>query len=259
MADTKSANPSEADNPLPQEIDQITVLTEKMIHRVKNPLATIQLRMGLLAEEIEKNQQQVPQERILKKILDIQQEAKRLQTLLDDFLCLTGSQHLELTNADFNEEVQRILRLCKPDADEKNIKISDMITPNLPTVRLNRDAFHQALINLLRNAIQAMKEAGGKLLVRTRDLSKSVALDVIDYGTGMDPKTITRIFEPFYSTKKEGSGLGLPIVQQIVRGHGGQMIIHSEIGIGTQFTIMLPIVARIPDFPPPSVVIVPKN
>ncbi len=169
MADTKSANPSEADNPLPQEIDQITVLTEKMIHRVKNPLATIQLRMGLLAEEIEKNQQQVPQERILKKILDVQQEAKRLQTLLDDFLCLTGSQHLELTNADFNEEVQRILRLFKPEADEKNIKISEMITPNLPTVRLNRDAFHQALINLLRNAIQAMKEAGGKLLVRTRE------------------------------------------------------------------------------------------
>ena len=259
MSKDRSVNRFETEETLRHQLDGITRLAEGLVHRVKNSLSTIQMRMGLLTEELEKESEPLSQKRILKKILTVQQESKHLQQILDDFLCLTDTQHLELTNADINKEVERTLRLFKPEADEKHVEIHTLITSDLPTVRLNRDAFHQAVINILRNAIQAMKEDGGKLVVRTRDLSKYVALDVIDYGSGMDAKTISRIFEPFYSTKKDGSGLGLPIVQQIIFGHGGHIAISSELGSQTQFTITLPIPTRIPDFPPPSVVILPKD
>lgn len=259
MSKDRSVNRSETEESLRRQLDEITRLAEGLVHRVKNSLSTIQMRMGLLTEEIEKDSEPIFQNRILKKIHTVQRDSKHLQQLLDDFLCLTETQHLELTNADINEEIERTLRLFKPEADEKHVEIHKLITSNLPTVRLNRDAFHQAVINILRNAIQAMKEDGGRLVVRTRDLSKWVALDVIDYGSGMNSKTLSRIFEPFYSTKKDGSGLGLPIVRQIIFGHGGHIAISSEVGSRTQFTVTLPIATQIPDFPPPSVVILPKD
>ncbi len=259
MSKKRSANPSETEESLRRQLDEITRLAGGLAHEVNNPLSTIRMNMGLLAEDLEKIPESVPVKRALRRVATVQQETKRLERLLKNFLHLTRPQHLELTKADINEEIRNILRFFKPEADEKHIEISECLTPNLPLVRLNSDAFHQAVINLLRNAIQAMKEDGGKLIVQTRDLGEKVAIDVIDNGCGISPKTIERIFDPYYSTKKDGSGLGLPIVNQIIIAHGGGIAISSEVGFGTQFTITLPVPTQIPEMPPPSVVILPKD
>ena len=110
---------------------------------------------------------------------------------------------------------------------------------------LDREAFHGALLNLLLNAEQAMPD-GGQLVVRTYGTPDGVALDLIDTGCGMDEDTQNRVFETFYSTKRGGSGLGLPTVKRIIEGHGGRVRLQSAPGRGTQITVYLPVLPRLP-------------
>jgi signal transduction histidine kinase len=124
------------------------------------------------------------------------------------------------------------------------------LDPDLPSVVLDREMFQAALLNLVINAQQAMPE-GGQLVVRTRSVANSVALDLIDNGCGMDEETQAKIFQTFYSTKPQGSGLGLPTARKIIEGHGGRILVQSEIGRGTQFTILLPALTRLAAATPP--------
>ena len=107
---------------------------------------------------------------------------------------------------------------------------------------LDRESFHGALLNLVLNAQQAMPE-GGQLVVRTYNTAQGVALDLIDTGCGMDAETQAHAFDAFYSTKRGGSGLGLPTTRKIIEAHGGRITVQSEPGRGTQFTIALPVPA----------------
>ena len=101
------------------------------------------------------------------------------------------------------------------------------------------------MLNLVLNAEQAMPD-GGQLVVRTYGTADGVALDLIDTGRGMDEPTRERVFETFFSTKRGGSGLGLPTARKVIEAHGGQIALQSEVGRGTQVTIKLPIPARLP-------------
>ena len=100
------------------------------------------------------------------------------------------------------------------------------------------------LINLVKNALESM-EGGGQLVVRTYVTRDSVALDLIDTGTGVDDNTVMHMFEPFYSTKEGGSGLGLPTARKIIEAHGGRMSVQSEVGRGTKFVLEFPVPKRI--------------
>ena len=109
---------------------------------------------------------------------------------------------------------------------------------------LDREVFRGALLNLVLNAEQAMP-GGGQLVVRTSAIGEGVALDMIDTGCGMNEQTREHIFDAFFSTKRGGSGLGLPTARKIIEAHGGQIRVQSEPGRGTQFTIKLPVPARL--------------
>ncbi|MEX0586859.1 MAG: ATP-binding protein, partial [Pirellulales bacterium] len=109
---------------------------------------------------------------------------------------------------------------------------------------MEREGLLDALLNLLLNAMQAMPE-GGELCVRTRETSDRVALDLIDTGTGMDDHTLMHLFEPFFSTKPGGSGLGLPTTRRIIEGHHGTITVQSKPHHGTQFTLEFPVPARL--------------
>ena len=114
------------------------------------------------------------------------------------------------------------------------------------TVLLDREAFHGALLNLVLNAEQEIPE-GGQLVIRTYPTAEGVALDLIDTGCGMDEETCSKVFDAFFSTKSNGSGLGLPTTRKIIEAHGGTITVQSELGRGTQFTIKLPTPARLAD------------
>ena len=119
-------------------------------------------------------------------------------------------------------------------------------------VLIDRDSFHRARLNLVLNAQQAMP-VGGQLVLRTYNKAQGVALDLIDTGEGMDAETQAHAFDTFYSTKRGGSGLGLPTTRKIIEAHGGRITLQSEPGRGTQFTIELPVPARLPDVGAPTV------
>jgi len=234
-----------ANQKLVDQYTEIARLAGGLAHEIKNPLSTIRLNMELLAEDLA--QSDAPRDRrAMKKIDVVQRECQRLQDLLDDFLNFAKIRRLDLVPSDLNEQVRQVLDFFRPKAREENIELVEYLTGDLPTVLLDRKAFHGAILNLVINAEQAMLPKGGQLVVRTCVVPDGVALDLIDTGCGMDEKTRGQIFEAFFSTRRGGSGLGLPTARKIVEAHGGQITCQSEPGRGTQFTIKLPTPARLP-------------
>jgi len=222
---------------------EIAQLAGGLAHEIKNPLSTIRLNVELLAEDLAEGDS--PQDRrALKKIEIVQRECLRLEELLNDFLNFARAHKLDLEPVDVNRQLKETLDFFAPRARESRIDIIEYFASNLPTVMIDRRSFHRAVLNLVINAQQAMPN-GGQLVVRTRAAANAVAIDLIDNGSGMDDKTKERLFDPFFSSKRGGTGLGLPTTRKIIEAHGGLIAMQSEIGHGTQFTILLPTLARL--------------
>lgn len=141
--------------------------------------------------------------------------------------------------ADMNQMLEELLQFFKPQAEAANVEVVQLFDPFVPPVAMDREQMRASVLNLLLNAIHAMPQ-GGRIAVRTRRVGENLVLDLIDTGTGIDAKTAEQIFDPFFSTKRGGSGLGLPTTRKIIETHGGTIRVQSEIGKGTQFTIELP-------------------
>lgn len=234
---------ADATRQLVDRYTEIARLAGALAHEIKNPLSTIGLNLELLAEDLD-GPETLRERRALTKVDVLQRECLRLQVLLDDFLNFAKVRRLNLQPSSLNEQVKQVLRFFDPKAVRAGIEVVDYLTSDLPTVLLDREAFHGALLNLVLNAEQAMPE-GGQLVVRTSATGDGVALDLIDTGCGMDEHTRRHIFDAFFSTKGGGSGLGLPTARKIVEAHGGQIVLQSEPGRGSQFTVKLPTPARI--------------
>lgn len=234
---------TEADRKLVDQYTEIARLAGALAHEIKNPLSTIRLNMELMAEDLQ-NPETPRERRALAKAAVVERECHRLQELLDNFLRFTRVRRLNLEPSNLNQQLKQVLQFFQAKAKDAGIEVIDYLASDLPTVLLDREAFHGALLNLLLNAEQAMPD-GGQLVVRTSDTGDGVRLDLIDTGCGMDAKTMDHIFDAFFSTKRGGSGLGLSIARKIIDSHGGQMSVQSEVGKGTQFTIRLPVPARI--------------
>ncbi len=238
------SDPQSINQRLVDQYTEIARLAGALAHEIKNPLSTIRLNMDLMAEEFAESES--PRERrVLAKVRVVQRECQRLQELLDNFLDFAKVRRYNFQPTDLNQGVRQVLELFKPKAQQAKIELVDYLASDLPTVLLDREAFHAALLNLMLNAEQAMPD-GGQLVVRTYSTVQGVALELIDTGCGMDEETLEHIFEAFFSTKKGGSGLGLPTAKKIIEGHGGRITVRSELGRGTQFTIHLPIPRQLP-------------
>jgi signal transduction histidine kinase len=174
----------------------------------------------------------------------IKQQCHRMENLLRDFLRFARMQDMELTLGSLNEQIASVLNLFQAQADKQGVRLERFLDSNLPNIRLNGSSLQAALINLVKNSLEAMPD-GGELLIRTYVIPSGVAIDMIDTGCGMDETTAMRMFEPFYSTKPEGSGLGLPTTRKIIEAHGGRIRVQSEVGRGTKFVLEFPTPVRI--------------
>jgi signal transduction histidine kinase len=228
---------------LMDQYTEIARLAGGLAHEIKNPLSTIRLNMELLAEDLGESDSPVVR-RSLKRVDVVRRECQRLQSLLDDFLNFAKVRRLVLEPSDLNQQIADVLEFFEPEAKSAGIDIVRYLDPELPRVMLDRQAFRQALLNLLINAKQAMVESG-QIVIRTAAERGVVVVYLIDTGCGMDDRTASRMFEPFYTTKPGGSGLGLPTTQKIVEAHGGRIGVQSEVGRGTQITIELPVPPRL--------------
>jgi signal transduction histidine kinase len=237
----------EVNKRLVEQYTEIAALAGGLAHEIKNPLSTIGLNMELLAEDFA-DAESPRDRRAAAKIAVVQQECQRLQNLLDNFLNFAKVRTVRFEASDLNQQVRAVLEFFAPQSAECGVEIISYLDPDLPSVVLDRESFHGALINLVLNAIQAMPQ-GGQLVVRTKTTSAGVALELIDTGIGMDEKTSAHVFDAFFSTRPGGSGLGLPTTRKIIESHGGRIRLESEPGRGTKFTIDLPLPPRLENKP----------
>ena len=228
---------------LVEQYTEIAALAGGLAHEIKNPLSTINLNMELLAEDFA-DPESPRDRRAAAKIATVRRECQRLQNLLDDFLNFAKVRTVRFEASDLNTEVRKLLDFFAARAKEAQVEVVSYLDPELPSVVLDRESFHGALLNLMLNALQAMPE-GGQLVVRTQPTATGVALELIDTGCGMDEQTAEHIFDAFFSTKQGGSGLGLPTTRKIVEAHGGTISLESAVDRGTKFTIELPLPPRL--------------
>lgn len=228
------------------QYQELAELSGSLAHEIKNPLSVIRMNMDLLAEDLADPVGEHPQapRRAMAKVKIVQEQCGRLENLLKDFLRFARLQRLELTPGDLNEQIDRVLTLFAAQADDAKVEIGRFLAPDLPSIMMNAETLQAALVNLVKNALEAMPE-GGELAAITRSTTRGVALDLIDTGSGIDDRTLMKMFETFYSTKDGGSGLGLPTARKIIEAHGGRISVQSELGRGTKFVLEFPTPRRI--------------
>lgn len=228
---------------LREQYNELAALSGSLAHEIKNPLSVIRMNMDLLAEDLPPGDSQ-RERRIRQKVDIVQQQCTRLENLLHDFLRFARLTNLELTPGSLNEVVSHVLALYEPKAREQEVEIMTYLDPSLPSILIHSETLQAAILNLVKNAFEALSK-GGHLVVRTYVTASGVALDLIDDGCGIDDRTALRMFDAFYSTKSGGSGLGLPTARKIIEAHGGTINVQSEVGRGTKFTLEFPVPKRL--------------
>ena len=243
-----------------ERLQEIGTLTGGLAHEIKNPLSTIGLNLQMLQEDIEALEKNLPEDRrephvgrIRRRFDSLSRESQRLREILDEFLRFAGRMNLERESTDVNRLLDDLATFFEPQAEGAGVHIRRQLKAEPAAAPVDAGLLKQALLNLMLNATQAMSEArkkdqdhGGcdELILKTargRGLgADELLIHVIDTGPGMDAETAGKIFQPYFSTKRGGTGLGLPSARRIVEEHGGRIDVHSERGRGTDFTIGLP-------------------
>jgi len=219
---------------------ELAELAGGFIHDIKNHLSTLGLNLQLLAEDFA--EPQTPRDRrIAERIARMKGECERLVDLANDFLRFARIKDLQRTPTDLSVVLDDLIDFFGPMAKKHNIEIKSYVPAGLPQVALDRALFHQGLLNLLLNAQQAMPE-GGEITLQAAATPSEVVVSLIDTGKGMTPEVLARAFQPFYSTREGGTGLGLPTTKRIIEAHGGTLLAESAPGKGTRFTLRLPAV-----------------
>lgn len=210
-----------------------------LIHEIKNPLSTLSMNMQLLAEDFEGADD--PKSRRARARIDtLLSETRRLEILLNGFLRYLKGAKPDLSEVDINEILEEIAEFIRPEAREKQIEVKTFLAPTPPMVQADPNLIRQAILNLTLNGFEAMPD-GGELVLRTEAYDDAVKVRIIDTGKGIPEESLPRLFDPFYSTKPNGTGLGLATARRIVKAHGGEIDIESEVGRGTQVRLTFPV------------------
>lgn len=207
-------------------------------HEVRNPLSSIGLNVDMLGDEIRDSGSES------KNLLDsIQRELERLGSITEEYLRLARLPEPSLTPDDPSHLLRDIAEFVRREMDASSVELSLDIATHLPAVAMDEPQLRQALLNLLRNAREAMPEGGVAKLEASR-YESGVRILVHDEGAGIGEEEREHVFDLFYTTKERGTGLGLPLTQQIVVAHGGHIACKSRHPQGTTFEVWLPAVAQ---------------
>ena len=246
-----------------ERVQALTLLAASVAHEIGNPLNALHIHLQLMEREVKKLKPATPARsglgsrnraqvlsgntdtadaaNKLEQYLSVAKgEINRLDYIVTQFLQAIRPAPLQLKAVPLNEVVERTIELLRPELENRGINVKMKLARQLPATPIDPTQTQQALVNLVKNAMQAMTR-DGTLTLQTGANDEAVWVSVSDTGGGIPQEQINRIFEPFYTTKKKGTGLGLMIVQRIVRAHNGRIELDSHVGRGTTFRLWLPL------------------
>jgi two-component system, sporulation sensor kinase E len=254
-----------------ERLQALTLLAASVAHEIGNPLNALHIHLQLMEREVRKlrhvhrgapikvkrgkttiaEEEQCRDEagEIAAKLENYLAVAKgeitRLDYIVTQFLQAIRPTPPRMAQANLNEVVRETMDLLRPELENRGLHINQKPAAGLPTAKMDAAQIKQALVNIIKNAMQAMTR-GGELTVQTGATPENIWVSVTDTGCGIPEDQLSRIFAPFFTTKKKGSGLGLMIVQRIIREHGGRIDLESVPGRGTTFRVWLPLHERAP-------------
>jgi signal transduction histidine kinase len=228
-----------------ERLAAIGKMAAQVTHEVRNPLSSLALNVELLEEELAQRQAGEEASALL---TAIKLEVERLTQLTEKYLSLARRSRPDFQEEDLGSVVSEAVASAHAELREQEIQSQVQIEEGLPAASLDEAQIRQVMLNLIRNAREAMGE-GGELLVGVRALGapepeqepEMLEISVSDSGGGMDDQTREHLFEPFFTTKRNGNGLGLAITQEIVEAHGGKIRCERREPRGTRFVIELPV------------------
>jgi signal transduction histidine kinase len=225
-----------------ERLNALTLLAAGVAHEIGNPLNSLNIHLQLIEREARKLNGAKGAE--LQESVEVARaEINRLDSIISQFLRAIRPTRPQLRPENINSIVEEAVRFFTPEIKNRDIVVEQELRSDLPLLELDRDQMKQAFFNVIKNSFEAMK-ARGILRIRTDMDESHVIVRFTDTGGGISAENLSRVFEPYFTTKTSGTGLGLLIVRRIVREHGGEMSIESSEGKGLTLTIRLPHIDR---------------
>ena len=222
-----------------ESLAALTTLTAGVAHEIKNPLGSIGIHLELMKKEMS-GKQQIETQKVMENLLVIKEEVDRLNRIVMDFLFTVRPMNAELSYDELNRVVRELLDFMKFELAEAGITVDTDSAKASPQILMDERYMKQAVLNILKNAISAMPD-GGTLRVQTVQKGNELLLKISDTGAGIPDEYMDKVFEPYFTTKDFGSGLGLTLVYKIVKEHMGDIEINSKVGEGTSITLSFPV------------------
>ncbi|PYJ28139.1 MAG: PAS domain-containing sensor histidine kinase [Verrucomicrobia bacterium] len=225
-----------------ERLNALTLLAAGVAHEIGNPLNSLHIHLQLM-ERIVQNLGDGAKAELQQSIDVARSEVNRLDSIVTQFLRAIRPSRPQLRPENINTIVEDAVRFFMPEIQDRDIVVEQELRSELPLLQLDRDQMKQAFYNVIKNSLEAMKRRG-KLRIRTDRDDTHVLITFADTGGGMSAENFSRVFEPYFTTKPSGTGLGLLIVRRIVREHGGELSIESGHDKGLTLTIRLPYIDK---------------
>lgn len=241
LRDITEQNEKTAQHIETEKLRMVSMLAAGVAHEIGNPLNSIYLHLQLMQRNVSRGK--VDLDDFSEMLETAQKEVERLDGIIRQFLAALRPGKPQFSPVRLSLVTADCLKLMWPEFEEKSIVIHTELPEYIPVISGDEGQLKQMIFNLLKNALQAMAP-GGSLTVRCFTDDEAVSLEVRDTGMGIPPEEISQIFDPFHTTKKTGTGLGLMVVERVVREHGAQIYVESKPNEGTAFIVKFPLSSR---------------
>jgi signal transduction histidine kinase len=225
-----------------ERLNALMLLAAGVAHEIGNPLNSLHIHLQLMERTVQKLPDGAKED--LEQSIEVaRSEVNRLDSIVTQFLRAIRPSRPELRPENVNTIVEDAVRFFTPELQDREIVVEQELRSDLPLLQIDRDQMKQAFYNVIKNSLEAMHRRGS-LRIRSDLDDTHVVLQFVDTGGGMSAEKLSRVFQPYFTTKPSGTGLGLLIVRRIVREHGGELYIESSEGKGFTLTIRLPYVDK---------------